>query len=70
MKLGDLDLYGIIDALGMERSTWINLQEEENRRLTEAERVTICVLHAIERALRKVASTHEGRNAMELAKQG
>jgi|307.fasta_scaffold534995_2 hypothetical protein len=70
MKLGDLEVYDLIDALGTERSAWINVQKEEHRHLTEAERVTIYVLAAIERALRNVASTQEGHNAAELAKVG
>jgi hypothetical protein len=69
MNLGDLDVHDLIDALGVERSTWINILKERNRRLTDAERVTICVLAAIEGALRKVASAHEHRNATEEAKQ-
>jgi hypothetical protein len=69
MRLGDLDVYDLIDALGMERSAWINVQKERNRRLTDAERVTICVLAAFERALLKVASTQEGHNTTEEAKR-
>jgi hypothetical protein len=41
MKLGDLDLNDVIDALGMVRSDWIKIQKEENRRLTDADRVTV-----------------------------
>jgi hypothetical protein len=63
MKLGDLDLNDIIDALGMVRSDWITIQKEENRRLTDADRVTVCVLAALEQALRRLASTRQDRGA-------
>ncbi len=59
MKLSDIDIYVLIDAFGMERSKWINLKKEENRRLTDVEKVTVCVLHAIEGALRIAASKQE-----------
>jgi hypothetical protein len=69
MKLGDLDLNDIIDALGMVRSDWITIQKEEHRRLTDADRVTVCVLAALEQALRRLASTRQDRGATEQAEQ-
>jgi len=60
MRLGDLDVHDLIDALGTERSAWINIQKEQLRHLTEAERATIYVLTAIESALRNAVSTQEG----------
>jgi DNA invertase Pin-like site-specific DNA recombinase len=69
MKLGDLDLNDIIDALGMVRSDWIKIQKEENRRLTDADRVTVCVLAALEQALRRLASTQQARGVTQQAEQ-
>jgi hypothetical protein len=60
MRLGDLDVHDLIDALETERSAWINIQKEQLRHLTEAERATIYVLTAIESALRNAVSTQEG----------
>ena len=37
-----------IKALHMERSTWIKAPKEQGRRETDAEKVTICVLAALE----------------------
>ena len=54
MKLGDIELNDLVWALGQERSAWINVAREENRRHTEAERMTMCVLAALEHALAKV----------------
>ena len=67
MKLGDLDLNDVIDALGMVRSDWIKIQKEENRRLTDADRVTVCVLAALEQVLRRLASSQQARGAAEQA---
>jgi hypothetical protein len=69
MKLGDLDLNDVIDALGMVRSDWINIQKEGNRRLTDADRVTVCVLAALEQALRRLASTQRDRATTEQPEQ-
>jgi hypothetical protein len=55
MKLADVDVYELVHALGMERSAWIDAAKGENRRNTEAERITICVLAALERALKNAA---------------
>jgi hypothetical protein len=57
MKLADVDVYELVHALGMERSAWLNVATEENRRNTEAERITICVLAALESALKTAASS-------------
>jgi hypothetical protein len=70
MKLGDLDLNDVIDALGMVRSDWIKIQKEENRRLTDADRVTVCVLAALEQVLRRLASAQLARGAAEQAELG
>lgn len=53
MKLGEIDVHQFIDALGTERSAWINVAKEESRKHTEAEKTVICVLAALEHALRK-----------------
>jgi DNA invertase Pin-like site-specific DNA recombinase len=70
MKLGDLDLNDVIDALGMVRSDWIKIQKEENRRLTDADRVTVCVLAALEQVLRRLASAQQAGGAAERAEPG
>jgi len=56
MKLGDPDLQELVRALLKEPMGWIAVAEEEKRRPTEAERVTICVLAALEHALTKAAA--------------
>ena len=56
MKLADIDVDELAHALGMERSGWVNLARDENRQHTDAERVTICMLSALERVLKAVAS--------------
>jgi hypothetical protein len=55
LKFADVDVYEVVDALGKERSVWVNAAREEGRRPTDAERVTICVLQALERALKAAA---------------
>jgi hypothetical protein len=69
LKLSDIDIYVLIEELGMERSGWINLQKEENRPLTDAELATICALHAIERTLRSVVDAHKAMKFRELKRQ-
>jgi len=54
MKLADVEIDELIRALGLERSAWINLASKKGHRHTEAERVTICVLAALEQALAKI----------------
>jgi hypothetical protein len=54
MKLSDIEVDELGQALGLERSAWVTLASEERRRHTEAERVTICVLAAFEHALARV----------------
>jgi hypothetical protein len=56
MKLVDVEVEELVRALGMERSAWIYIASKENRRHTEPERVTICVLGAFERALERLNS--------------
>jgi hypothetical protein len=56
MKLADVEVEELVRALGMERSAWIDVASKENRRHTEPERVTICVLGALERALARLNS--------------
>jgi hypothetical protein len=53
MKLAEMDVDVLITALGWERSRWIALKTEENRQLTESEKVTVCVLSALEHALKR-----------------
>jgi hypothetical protein len=55
LKLADIDVYELVDALGMERTALVNSAKEEGRRPTDAERMTICALRAIERALKAAA---------------
>jgi hypothetical protein len=43
----------------MERSAWINAATEEGRRTTEAEKITICVLAALEHALGSAANASD-----------
>lgn len=50
MKLADIDVDELVKALHMERSTWIKAPKEQGRRETDAEKVTICVLTALEHA--------------------
>jgi hypothetical protein len=54
MKLADMEIDDLVRALGHERSAWINIASEEKRRHTEAERVTISLLAALEHALATV----------------
>jgi hypothetical protein len=51
MKLADIDVGELIDAMRNERSEWINVARAENRENTEAESTVICILHALERVL-------------------
>lgn len=53
MKLAEVDVFELVHALAVERSAWTNVAKEEGRRLTEAEKTTICVLAALEHALSK-----------------
>jgi hypothetical protein len=55
MKLADIEIHDVVQALGRERSGWVKLATEERRPHTEAERVTICVLAALEHALATVS---------------
>jgi hypothetical protein len=61
-KLADIDVYELVDALGMERTALVNAAKEEGRRPTDAERVTICVLQALERALKAAADKGRARD--------
>ncbi len=55
MKLAEIDLGEIVDALRMERSAWIKKAQDQGRENTEAESVTICVLMALEHAFASIA---------------
>ncbi len=55
MRLADLEIDDVIDALKKERAEWISVAKQEARLNTEAERITICFLLAIERALSTAA---------------
>jgi hypothetical protein len=50
VRLADIDVDDLVKALHMERSTWIKAPKEQGRRETDAEKVTICVLAALEHA--------------------
>ena len=55
MKLSDIEISELVFALGMERSAWIDIAKQEGRRHTEAEKVTMSVLAALEHALARAA---------------
>lgn len=57
MRLADLEVEDVIAALRKERSAWIDAAQREGRRETEAEKVTICILAALERVLAKAHSS-------------
>jgi hypothetical protein len=61
MKLADIDAYELVKALRMERSAWIKNSKEEGRRETDAEKITICVLAALEHALANAAGASNPR---------
>jgi hypothetical protein len=55
MKLGDLDVDTLVQALQEEKTEWLDVRQHKNGGFTEADRATICVLHALHRALAKAA---------------
>ena len=57
MKLAEIEIDELVHALGMERSAWIRIAREERRQHTDAERVTMCILAALEHALKRAAGT-------------
>jgi hypothetical protein len=59
MKLADIDLHELHEALRTERSAWITAPREEGRDQTDAERITMCVLFALEHVLEKVMAAHD-----------
>ena len=59
MKLADVDVHELVKALHMERSAWIKNPKDEGRRETEAEKITICILAALEHVFAHAA---EARN--------
>lgn len=61
-KLADIDVYELAGALGKERSAFVNAAKQEGRRSTDAERVTICILQALERALKAAADKGRARD--------
>ena len=62
LKLADIDVYELVDALGMERTALVKAAKEEGRRPTDAERVTTCALRALERALKAAADKGRARD--------
>ena len=60
-KLSDIDAYDLVEALGKERMAWVNAAKDQGRRPTDAERITICVLQALERALKAAADKSRSR---------
>jgi transposase len=62
LRLADIDVYELVDALGKERSVWVSAAREEGRRPTGAERVTICALRALERAFKAAADKGRARD--------
>ena len=59
MKLADIDVDELVKALHMERSTWIKAPKEQGRRETDAEKVTICVLAALEHVFANAAASSD-----------
>jgi hypothetical protein len=55
MKLGDLDVDSLVQALQEEKAEWLDVRQHKSGGLTEADRATISVLHAFHRALAKAA---------------
>jgi len=62
LKLTDIDVYELVNALGVERTALANAARAEGRRSTDAERVTICVIEALERALKAAADKARARD--------
>ena len=65
MKLADIDVDEFVKALHMERSAWIKAPKEQGRRETEAEKITICMLAALEHAFANAGApsdAHLGHN--------
>jgi hypothetical protein len=62
LKLADINVYELVDALGMERTALVNAAKDEGRRPTDAERVTICAFRALERALKTAADKGRARD--------
>jgi hypothetical protein len=58
MKLGDIDLQELQQALQSERSSWITALREKGRD-RDAKRMTVCVLLALEHVLEKVVATDD-----------
>jgi hypothetical protein len=61
MRLADINVDELVEALGKERSRWIDVAKEEGRQHTDAERVTICVLSALQHALQIAESNARNR---------
>jgi hypothetical protein len=62
LKLADVDVYELVKALGMERTALDNAAKEQGRRPTDAERMTICTLRALERAFKAAADKTRARD--------
>lgn len=60
LTLGEIEVDALFEALRAERSAWIQLQDQEDRKLTQAEITTICILGALESVLKRAAERHLG----------
>ena len=60
-KLSDIDAYDLVEALGNERNALVNAARDQGRRPTDAERMTICILQALECALKAAADKVRAR---------
>jgi hypothetical protein len=47
MKLSDIEIDDVVDALEHDKAEWNSIARSENREKTEAEQVTVCILHAL-----------------------
>ncbi|MFZ0093755.1 MAG: hypothetical protein WB563_01295 [Pseudolabrys sp.] len=59
MKLADIDAHELVKALHNERSVWIKNPKDQGRRETEAEKITICVLAALEHVFAHAAGASD-----------
>lgn len=60
LTLGEIEVDALFEALRAERSAWIKLRDQEDRKLTQAEITTICILGALESVLKRAAERHLG----------
>ena len=59
MKLADIDAHELVKALHNERSVWIKIPKDQGRRETEAEKITISVLAALEHVFSHVTGASD-----------